>query len=191
VNIRFDSKTGNLLRVAGGARRATPVGRGSLRDPQPSIACLAWLVLVMAANVLGCSGGASNRRPTKPVTVTVTYKGAPVSDATVTFISQDAEPSSAYGKTDSQGMAKLKTYAEGDGAVLGKQKVIINKEQILNNVKVADQDSPDYVPLPPGGAPVPQVKHLIPQKYAAPGETPLTAEVTASGPNTFTFELTD
>jgi hypothetical protein len=148
-------------------------------------------LVVLVAGVVGCSAGASNRRPTKPVTVTVTYKGASVADATVTFISEEGEPSSAYGKTDSQGIAKLKTYAEGDGAVFGKQKVIISKEQILNNVKVADQNSPDYAPLPPGGAPVPQVKHLVPEKYAAPGNTPLTAEVTASGPNTFKFELTD
>jgi hypothetical protein len=148
-------------------------------------------MVILVAGLLGCSGGASNRRATRPVTVTVKYKGAPVADATVTFISEDGEPSSAYGKTDAQGTAKLKTYAEGDGAVLGKQKVIVNKEQILNNVKVADQDSPDYAPLPPGGAPVPQVKHLVPEKYTAPGNSPLTAEVTASGPNSFTFELTD
>jgi hypothetical protein len=58
-------------------------------------------------------------------------------------------------------------------------------------VKVADQDSPAYAPLPPGGAPLPMVKHLIPAKYAAPGTTTLTADVTSSGPNEFKFELTD
>src|SRR6185503_12146432 len=144
---------------------------------------LGALSLLLLACGLGCSGGSGNRRATRPVTVSVVYKGAPVADATVTFISEEGEPEAAYGQTDAQGVAKLKTYQEGDGAVLGKQKVVINKEQITNNVKVADQDSPDYVPLPPGGAPVPQVKHLIPEKYAAPGTTPLEAEVTEKGPN--------
>ena len=112
-------------------------------------------------------------------------------DATVTFISEEGQPEAAYGLTDAQGVAKMKTYEEGDGAVLGKQKVVINKEQILNSVKVADQDSPDYAPLPPGGAPLPKVKHLVPVKYTAPGTTTLTADVTAKGPNEFTFELKD
>jgi hypothetical protein len=131
----------------------------------------------------------SGHRPTKPVTVTVTYKGKPVADATVTFISQDGEPSAAYGTTDSAGSAKLKTYEEGDGAVLGKQKVTINKEQIVGEKPVASQDTPDYVP-PPGTTPEPQVKHLIPEKYSGPDTSPLIVEVT-SGPNDFKFELTD
>jgi hypothetical protein len=146
--------------------------------------------LISVVLLSGCDGAASGRRATKPVTVTVTYKGAPVADATVTFISQEGEPSAAYGTTDSAGAAKLKTYEEGDGAVLGKQKVTINKEQIVGEKPVADQESPDYVP-PPGTTPPPQVKHLIPPKYSGPDTSPLTADVTSSGPNEFKFELTD
>jgi hypothetical protein len=149
------------------------------------------LVAIIAACAIGCTGGSGNRRPIKPVKVSVTYKGSPVAEATVTFISQEGQPSAAFGKTDNQGVAKLTTPALGEGAVLGKQKVVINKEQILNNVRVADQESPDYAPLPPGGAPLPKVKHLVPAKYAAPGTTTLTADVTSSGSNDFKFELTD
>src|SRR4051812_2088576 len=67
---------------------------------------LGALSLLLLACVLGCSGGSGNRRPTRPVTVSVVYKGAPVADATVTFISEEGEPEAAYGKTDAQGVAK-------------------------------------------------------------------------------------
>lgn len=137
----------------------------------------------------GCSQG--SKRPIKPVTVVVKYKGAPVADATITFISDEADATAAFGKTDAQGVAKPRTPEIGDGVVFGTHKVIVNKEQIINEKKAADQESADYVPLPPGGAPVPQVKHLVPVKYNAPGTTPLTAEITPAGPGDFTFELTD
>lgn len=153
--------------------------------------CRGALLIAAGVCLIGCGGGSGSRRPIRPVTVNVSYKGAPVADATVTFISEDGEPSAAFGKTDSQGTAKLQTPELGNGAVLGKQKVVINKEQIVNSVKVADQESPDYAPLPPGGAPLPQVKHLIPAKYSAPGTTTLSADVAPSGPNQFKFELTD
>ena len=147
------------------------------------------LLVVAAIPLAGCGGG--NRRPLKAVTVTVVYKGAPVPGANVTFISDDPSAPAAFGKTDAQGVAKPRTPEIGDGVVFGKHKVIINKEQIVNEKKAADQESLDYVPLPPGGAPVPQVKHLIPVKYNAPGTTPLSAEVSQTGPADIKFELTD
>ena len=145
---------------------------------------------ISAAFFIGCGDADSGRRPTRPVRVTVTYKGAPVADATVTFISQEGEPVAAYGNTDSAGMARLKTYEEDDGAVLGNQKVTINKEQIVGEKPVASQESSDYVP-PPGNTPPPQVRHLIPVKYSAPDTSPLKADVVSSGANEFKFELVD
>ncbi len=146
--------------------------------------------LLIAVVALGCGMGGKGR-PTKPVAVTVTYKGTPVPDATVTFMLDDVEPVAAFGKTDSNGLAKLNTPGVGNGVVLGKHKAIIIKEQIVNDRPAANQDSADYVPPPPGGAPVPQVKDLIPTKYKAPGTSPLTFEVTASGPADFKLELAD
>jgi hypothetical protein len=146
--------------------------------------------LLVALTALGCGVGGKGR-PTKPVAVTVTYKGTPVTDATVTFMLEDAEPVAAFGKTDSSGLAKLNTPGVGDGVVLGKHKAIIIKEQIVNDRPAADQESAEYVPPPPGGAPVPQVKDLIPTKYKAPGTSPLTIEVSADGPAEFKLELAD
>src|SRR5262245_42413433 len=90
-------------------------------------------VLVVFSFLVGCGGGGgpANRRPTKPVKVTVTYKGQPVADATVTFINKEGEAAPAYGKTDAQGVAKMKTYVEGDGAVLGAHDVTITKTETV------------------------------------------------------------
>jgi hypothetical protein len=138
---------------------------------------------------VGCNDG--NKQPIKAVTVKITYKGAPLEGANVTFVSDDPGAPAAFGSTDASGVAKPTTPQVGEGVVLGKHKVLINKEQIVNQQKAVDQESADYVPPPPGGAPVPQVKHLIPEKYNAPATTPLTVEVTDSGPAEFSFELTD
>jgi hypothetical protein len=149
----------------------------------------AYRVIVSAFVVcllLGCSdGGPTNRRPTKKVTVKVTYKGSPLENANVTFINQDGEPAPAYGKTDAQGVAKMKTYVEGDGAVPGMHKVLIDKSESVGGQTV-DVDSPQYNP----NAPPPTVKYLIPQKFNNPGTSGLTAEV-KDGPNEFTFDLKD
>ncbi len=145
------------------------------------------VTLVLAVTVVaGCTRG--NRRAIKPVTVTVTYKGAPVADATITFISDAPDAPAAFGKTNAQGVAKPRTPEIGEGVVLGKHKVIVNKELIVNEKKAADQDSLEYAP---GVTPVPQVKHLVPVKYSAPGTTTLEAEVSQDGPADFKFDLVD
>ena len=151
------------------------------------------LVLVVVSLLAGCSGdgGPANRQPTKPVKVTVNYKGQPVADAVVTFINQEGEAAPAYGKTDAQGMAKMKTYVEGDGAVLGQHKVTITKTETVGGGSTALQSSPDYVPPPEGGAPLPTAKSLIPEKYGLLATSNLTAEVKSDGKNEFTFDLTD
>src|SRR5690242_612728 len=101
-------------------------------------------ILVVVLLLAGCSGGGgpANRRPTKPVKVTVTYKGKPVADAMVTFVNQEGEAAPAYGKTDAQGVAKMKTYVEGDGAVPGPHKVTITKTETSGGGSTASQSSP-------------------------------------------------
>jgi hypothetical protein len=149
---------------------------------------LAALVLMLVGLVAlaGCTQG--TRRPIKPVIVTLKYKGNPVADATVTFISDEPDAPAAFGKTDAQGVAKPRTPELGDGVILGTHKVLVSKEQIVNEKKAADQESLEYAP---GVTPVPQVRHLVPVKYNAPGTTTLTAEVSQTGSGEFSFELTD
>jgi hypothetical protein len=146
-----------------------------------------WLlILVVSAGLGGCGQKLPpGARPTKKATVTVLYKGAPVEGAVVTFVNQEGDPAAANGKTDAQGKAIMKTYVEGDGAVLGLHKVMISKIEAVGGQTV-DVDSPQYDP----NAPPPTMKYLLPQKYSylASG---LTAEVKESGPNDFTFDLKD
>ncbi len=124
-------------------------------------------------------------KPTKAVTVTVTYKGAAVDGAVVTFVEQADKPANANGITDAQGKAKLKTYVEGDGAVLGSHKVLISKSIAVGGQDV-NSDDPKYDP----NAPPSTVKYLLPQKYSL-FTSGLTAEVTKAGPSEFTFDLKD
>jgi hypothetical protein len=134
----------------------------------------------------GCGPGKpAGARPTKKVTAVVLYKGAPVEGAAVTFIDQSDKPITANGITDAEGKAKLKTYVDGDGAVLGTHKVVISKMVAVGGQSV-DVDDPKYDP----NAPPSTVKYMLPQKYSAMNSG-LTAEVTASGPSEFTFELKD
>jgi hypothetical protein len=148
--------------------------------------CLCVLILVLTACLPGCGPKLPpGARPTKKVAVTVLYKGAPVEGAAVTFVNQDGDPAPANGLTDAQGKAKLKTYVDGDGAVLGPHKVIINKS-VAEGGQNLDVDDPKYDP----NAPPPTVKYLVPEKYSRLGNG-LTATVTDSGPNDFTFDLKD
>lgn len=130
-------------------------------------------------------------QPTRPITAIVNYNGAPVEGATVTFISQGENPASAVGRTDAQGKAAMRTYNEGDGAVLAKHKVMISKIELPPAAQTAPVESDDYVPPGPGGAPLPVAKNHLPAKYASPTTTDLTVEVTSSGPSEVTFDLKD
>jgi hypothetical protein len=85
----------------------------------------------------------------------------------------------------------MKTYVEGDGAVIGPHKVLITKTETVSSGQVADQSSKDYVPPADGGAPLPTAKNLIPAKYGMMADSGLTADVQKKPLNEFTFELKD
>ena len=143
------------------------------------------VALLLTVLLSGCGAKPpAGAKPTKKVTVTVTYKGAPVEGAVVTFVNQD--PPSANGRTDAQGKARLKTYIDGDGATLGSHKVMIEKS-IAEGGQTVGSDDPSYDP----NAPPAKVKYLVPQKYSSIATSGLTAEVKESGSNDFTFELKD
>jgi hypothetical protein len=147
-----------------------------------------WLCLLAVAVCLGGCGPKlpPGARPTKKVTVTVTYKGAPVENANVTFVNQEGPAAPANGRTGPDGKAKLKTYTEEDGAVLGQHKVLIEKSESVGGSNV-DQDSPEYNP----NAPPATIKYLLPKKFSDYANSGLTAEVKDSDPNEFTFDLKD
>lgn len=134
----------------------------------------------------GCGVEEGNTRPTAPVTVAVNYKGKPVEGAIVQFISVE-NPQPAVGTTDASGVCKLTTYKTHDGAIIGSNVITIAKNEVdAKNIRPVRPEDKDLV----GVTPPPNLKSLIPQKYAAPGTSGLREEV-KKGKNDFAFELKD
>ncbi len=133
----------------------------------------------------GCSSD-NGDRPTAPVKVTVSYKGKPVENAIVQFITVES-PQPAVGTTDASGNCSLTTYKTNDGAIIGSNKVTVLKNDIdKTNIRPVRPEDADLV----GVTPAPILKSLIPKKYSDPDKSGLVEEV-KKGQNTFTFELKD
>lgn len=141
---------------------------------------------------VGCFGGSSpsDRPETYSATGTVTYNGQTVEEATVMFLPIDAgapDTRAAVGRTDASGKFVLTTFEGGDGALPGSYKIAIHK---TFQPPVPEDETAEGGP---GGGepPSPPAQELLPIKYKDPNTSGLTAEVSASGANTFTFDLTD
>jgi hypothetical protein len=154
--------------------------------------------LPLLALVTGCGGDGLG---TVPVTGTVTLDGQPVEGATVTFTpaSETAGTDrSAVGLTDASGKYSLNATGGGEGAVPGTYSVTITKvegheaeapaasqEEAMKKMQeqAAQGGSAALMPKPT------VMKHLLPEKYSAPGTSGFKAEV-KSGSNVFDFPLT-
>ena len=139
----------------------------------------ALLVLATVVLSIGCSKNKDGREvlPTSTARGIVTYKGKPVGDASVGFVSLDGKVR-AHGKTDGVGSFVLSTYGQDDGAPPGKYKVTV----AVSGVKEIEPGV--LAPEPEGG-----FKSPIPIKYANPNTTDILVEVTEGGKNDFTIEL--
>lgn len=136
---------------------------------------MSGLALVAMA-ISGCETTPEGQFPVAPVEVTVTYNGQPVEEAVVTFANSEGKPP-AFGRTNAEGKAMMTTYASEDGAALGSHSVSVVKQEFDGVIKEeAPQESEDYNPSP-GASPLPKIKDLLPQKYALPTTSGLTAEV--------------
>lgn len=176
-------------------------------------------IVVMAAAVAiaaGCKGG--SKLNTVPVTVKVTLDGAPLADATVSFLSEsqtDAVSSTAFGKTDAEGVCKLQTLdgsKMAEGAKPGKYQVTIAKMvsggggvsmgdkmagQAKGNADTMELSDEDRNKIShqgenvtgEGGVGGTTAKNDVPAKYGKPADSGLTAEVKASGAQSFEFPL--
>lgn len=135
-----------------------------------------WLI---AAALLFALTGCSEPPPEfGEVTGIVTLKGKPTKDIQVRFLpvptSGKEIPIAAVGVTDASGRYTLKHVyngQEGLGAVIGQHRVVV--EEV--NLPYAAQGEP-----PP--------KRKIPPIYSSPGQTPLSAEVTA-GSQELNFDI--
>jgi hypothetical protein len=130
--------------------------------------------VVLAASVLplaSCGGGG---KKTAVVRGTLTYNGKPVPNGTISFIPESGP--TATGEIQSDGTYALTTYRKGDGAVLGKHKVII----------VAMEDMSGKLPEARNPLPPP----IVPVKYTSLATTDLRAEVKDQD-NKIDFNLED
>lgn len=137
-----------------------------------------------------------NARPTYKANVAIRHNGKPVEGANVVFNPIDSTGGvAAYGRTNSDGVAKLTTYRDADGAVEDTFKVTVVKlEQRMPDVpkELLESDPERYDELMiAAGAKAKPPAHLLPRKYASTKTTVLTAEVRPNGENSFEFELTE
>ena len=134
--------------------------------------CRAVAPIMLGAAVLALAGCGSNQLKTAVVRGTVTYKGKPVPNGTISFVPTSGP--SATGEIQPDGSYVLTTYRKGDGAVLGPHTVVI----------VAMQDMSDR--LPEARQPLPPA--IIPLKYTSLATSDLRAEV-HDRENTLDFSL--
>lgn len=144
--------------------------------------------LALAALIsAGCGGTKKGQLPTAQVAGQVTHRGQPLPRGTIKFIPVQSGKGVrvAYGALDAQGGYRLSTYGQGDGAILGDFRVVVeSREELPPDAGVAKQ-------MTKGGlAPARLPQSLIPERYAKPETSDLTARVEA-GSNTINFELKD
>ncbi len=144
--------------------------------------------------VLGCGDDGLPRRYS--VYGTVTYLGKPVESGTITFHPADQKGHNAGG-TVTDGKFNLSSMGNEDGAVPGHYKVTIAAEK--QSVSGGDPklklmyekaQATGGVPIPPQVKKKLKTEHLVPEKYARPETSDLTADVKEQS-NAFTFELKD
>ena len=147
---------------------------------------LAGSVAILALTLEGCSQKASSNRPqTVAVKGRVTLAGEPLAKATVSF-QPDGKGNGAAGITDDGGTFTLSTFAAKDGAVPGKYKVTVTK--VDDTASGGDMTATGYAP-PTESSAASKPKSVVPEQYADPAKSGLTAEVAAGAANTFDFEL--
>jgi len=158
-------------------------------------ATFATLACVALMTVLGCGDDGLPRRYS--VSGTVTYLGKPVASGTITFHPADQKGHSAGG-TVTDGKFNLSSLGNEDGAVPGHYKVTVaSQKQSLRDgadpklkLMLEKAQATGGVPIPPQVKKQLKTEHLVPEKYARPETTDLTADVKEQS-NWFPFELKD
>lgn len=149
------------------------------------------LVGVTVAGLAGCGGKPvdPNRPKTVPASVTITYQGQPVADATVTLQPTSGQPRGAMARTDAEGKAVLWTYDPGDGVIPGAYKVTVIKQPAAPDTSSMTPEEYNKFAETAGNAPPPQ--NELPAKYADANASDLTLDVAEGADNNATFELKD
>ena len=151
-----------------------------------------WAWLLTVALLTGCGKKDDKEIPeTAPVSGTVTYNGSAVDGATVTL--QPAAGSSglkpATGTTDASGKFTVQTFVSGAdfaaGAMPGDYAVTVTKQS--GTAMTPDQ----MLEATESGASPEKPANELPEQYADPSTSGLTATVGAAGLPDLKLELTD
>jgi hypothetical protein len=141
----------------------------------------------LAVVVAGCNKTASVKGVVKTSGV-VTFQGAPVAGASVTFY-PDAGGQAAAGTTDAQGKYELTTLNANDGAKPGTYKVMISKMETSGLGATMSQEEQTKYVEEHGSPPPMATKNALPAQYAEVTTTPLTATVKDGDMNEINFDL--
>lgn len=121
--------------------------------------CLSFLIPL--AFLTGCGDGQEGPKPV-PVSGTVTYKGKPVESGSIQFV--PAGGRAASGPIEN-GKFTLSTYADADGAIPGPHQVGVTSTKQGTKIKNGE----------------PEIIFLVPEVYATPGTSTITAAVPPEG----------
>lgn len=129
------------------------------------------------------------------VTGKVSLRGAPLSDALVTFSPIGEGAMTAYGRSDSTGQFVLTTYDPDDGAPAGEYIVLVNKYAMASeddqgeDAGHSDDPNADFDATGHAAQDGASGSDLVPALYGSKSASPLRASVGATGGNSFEFSL--
>lgn len=154
---------------------------------------IAFIVLCLI--LPGCNDGPARPKTTQ-VTGLLTYKGQPVREASVGFVpdvpaAEMSRHPGAFAITDNDGRFVLMTFKTGDGAIPGKYKITVSKQEAVTNTKVAETGADDYFDDGGGEYTAAPPKSVFPVKYSTPATSDLTVNVPEGDPIEYEFELKD
>ncbi len=159
------------------------------------IRSLLILLVLVTPCLVGC-GGASDRPELYKVTGTVTFKGAPVEQANITFSSKGSSRS-ALGVTDSSGKFSLTSFDTNDGATVGEHVVTIVKVasggpgEAMSEANAKEMMAKNMGTMNAGQASAEKPEFSLPAKYADAKTSGEKRTVSATETNDFKFDLTE
>lgn len=159
-------------------RASVQPSRARGRPAAPPVAILALLLGAAGCGVRPSDRWTQARPKTFPTSGLVLFEDKPVEGATVIFFAQSRDIA-ATGITGPDGRFRLRTFEPNDGATEGPHAVTIDK-----SIELLEVPKDPEAPPPP-----PKITRHLPDRYADRNRSGLTADVSGSGRNEFTFEL--
>jgi len=148
---------------------------------------LPWWAAGLVVVATGCWFQGDGRQPRVRVTGSVVCDGKPVDGARVIFYPAAEGLPAAHGDTDAAGRFQLTTFDPQDGAVPGAYVAMVTKTEAEGELTYEEGEA--YFQRTGKPPPFPEVKNLLPEKYASHETSDLRCEVVADRTNEFPLQL--